>query len=225
MTAVDRSAQGRSAALRARWQSLAPRERSLVLAAATVVGASLLWWVLLAPALQTLRMAPARHAELDAQLEHMQALAAEARALQSDAGTRPTQAEAQRSLQTATASLGSASRSTFAGDRATVVLQGASAASLAPWLAQVRSNARSLPVEAHLTRSKLASDAAGAPGAAPSSTPPVISNAPVAGDIRGLPGTGAGATGASAFAAPVAPTQAPTEARWDGRIVLALPAR
>lgn len=169
-----------SQALQARWQSLAPRERSLVLAACCVVAAGLLWWLALAPALRTLKEAPARHAELDAQLERVQALAAEMQQLQADAKTRPTQAEAQRALQTATTSLGKAAQTNFAGDRATVRLQGLPATTLAPWLAQMRGNARSAPVEAHLKRSS--------PAAA-------------------------------------SPAAAPTEPKWDGSIVLSLPAR
>ncbi|MGP1691030.1 MAG: type II secretion system protein GspM [Giesbergeria sp.] len=167
-------------AWQAQWQSLAPRERSLVLSATLLVAAALMWWVALAPALRTLREAPARHAELDAQLERVQALAAEAQQLQADASTRPSQAEAQRALQTATTSLGSSVRTTMVGDRATVRLQGLPATTLAPWLAQVRGNARSVPVEAHLTRSTAAQPTSGA---------------------------------------------APTEPRWEGSIVLSLPAR
>ncbi|WP_234384368.1 type II secretion system protein GspM, partial [Paracidovorax avenae] len=72
----------RAEALRARWKTLAPREQSLVLAAGTVVAVALLWWVALAPALHTLREAPAQHAALDAQLQRMQALQSEALQLQ-----------------------------------------------------------------------------------------------------------------------------------------------
>ena len=72
-----------SAALRSRWQALAAREQTLVLAAAALVAVALLWWVAVAPALATLRTAPARHAELDAQLQRMQSLRAEAQQLQS----------------------------------------------------------------------------------------------------------------------------------------------
>jgi type II secretory pathway component PulM len=45
----------RTNALTARWAQLAPREKLLVGTAAAVVGVALLWWVGLAPALQTLR--------------------------------------------------------------------------------------------------------------------------------------------------------------------------
>ena len=47
-----------TAALRARWQALAPREQTLVLAAAGVVGLALLWWVALAPALAVWSLGP-----------------------------------------------------------------------------------------------------------------------------------------------------------------------
>ncbi|RYF63467.1 MAG: hypothetical protein EOO29_44085, partial [Comamonadaceae bacterium] len=44
-----------TAALRARWQSMAPREQSLVLAAGGLIAFALLWWLAVAPALATLR--------------------------------------------------------------------------------------------------------------------------------------------------------------------------
>lgn len=157
---------------RTRWDAMAPRERRLVLAAALLVAAALAWWLLLAPALRTLREAPARHAALDAQLERMQALAAEARLLQADASTRPSQAEAQRALQSAAAALGSGARVSLMGERATVGLQGVPAAAIPPWLAQVRGNARSVPVEAHLTRSSAKPQAQPAASAAPQKPTP-----------------------------------------------------
>jgi general secretion pathway protein M len=144
--------QSFTATLQGRWKALAPREQSLVLAAGTVVGLALLWWVALAPALQTLRTAPARRAALDAQLQHMQALQAEAQQLQAAPATRP--ADARRSLQTSLAQqLGTTAQIQFAGDRATITFKGASADALAPWLAQARSNAHAAPIEARLTRS------------------------------------------------------------------------
>lgn len=51
------------APLRQRWSALAQREQNLLLIAAhSVVLLALLWWVALAPALHSLRTAPARHA-------------------------------------------------------------------------------------------------------------------------------------------------------------------
>ncbi|WP_422843957.1 type II secretion system protein GspM [Acidovorax sp. M2(2025)] len=155
-----------SSALRARWQALAPREQTLVLAAASVVGLALLWWVALAPALGTLRAAPARHAELDAQLQHMQSLRAEAQQLQS--APRSARGDAAGALRSAlTQRLGNTAQLHLAGDRATVTLKGAPADALGQWLAQARSNARTVPVEARLTRSTAAAPTGAAANAAP----------------------------------------------------------
>ena len=172
-------------ALQDRWKALAPREQNLVLAAGTVVALALLWWVAVAPALGTLRAAPARHAALDAQLQRMQA---EAQQLQATPATSP--GDAVGALRTAlTQRLGNTAQLNVAGDRATVTLKGASADALAQWLAQARSTARATPLEARLTRS-----------AAPAAAVPT-GNAPVT-------------LGSTPVAMP----------RWDGTVVLALPA-
>lgn len=60
---------------------LRPRERRGVAAAAVVVGLAVLWWVLLAPALRTLRAAPSEIARLETQLAQMRQWATEAEAL------------------------------------------------------------------------------------------------------------------------------------------------
>lgn len=193
LTPRAQGAPASAQALRTRWRALAPRERRLVSLTALVVLTAVVWWVLLAPALRTLREAPARHAQLDAQIERMQALAAQARQWQTDASERPTQAQAQQAIQAAAQSLGSAARISFVGDRATLALQGLPATALGPWLAQVRSNSRGRAVEAHLTRSSAAGAASsGNTSATPTSMPP--------------------------------PTAAGDKARWDGQVVIALPA-
>ena len=119
----------------------------------------MLWWLLLAPALHTLREAPARHAALDAQLQRMHALQAEA--LQLKDAPRAQGGEALRTLRGAlTQQLGAAAQLSVAGDRATVTLKGASASVLAQWLAQARSNAHAAPLEARLAQSADAARAA-----------------------------------------------------------------
>ena len=155
-----------SPALRARWQALAPREQTLVLAAGGLVAFALLWWLAVAPALSTLRAAPARHAELASQLQRMQGLRAEAQQLQS--APRNTRGDSVGALRTAlTQRLGNTAQLNVVGDRATVTLKGAPADALAQWLAQARSNARAAPVEARLTRS------AAPAGSAPNAPAPV----------------------------------------------------
>lgn len=148
-------------ALQDRWQTLGARERALVRVAAIVLALALLWWLALAPALDTLRRAPARHAQLDAQLQHLRALQAEAQQLQAQARSEPgdTQAALRRSL---AQTLGGSAQLNLLGERATVTLQAAPAQALAQWLLQARSNAHATPVEARLTRSAAASAGAGA---------------------------------------------------------------
>jgi general secretion pathway protein M len=137
--------------LRAHWTALAPRERTLVLAAASLVAAALVWWVALAPAIATLRASASEHRALDAQLAQMQRLRAQAQAMQ--ALPRQDPQEAMRMLEAAIQQqLGTSARYTIAGDRVTVTLANAPAAALAQWLAQVRTNARAVPAEARLTR-------------------------------------------------------------------------
>ena len=141
----------RFGSLHARWAQLAPRERSMLLFATTVVLAALLWQLLLAPSLQTLRTATAQAQALDTQLQHMQSLQAQAKALQQQAPLGYD--DAVRALNLATKqTLDSSAQINVSGDRANVTLQATSADALAQWLAQVRLNARATPVEARLTR-------------------------------------------------------------------------
>lgn len=180
---------------RARWQALAPREQQLVQIAAVLVGAALLWWVALAPALATLRNAPAKHAALDAQLQSLQALQAEALQLQATASSAPPDGAA--ALRTAlTQRLGTAAQMQLLGDRVTITLQGAPADALAQWLAQARSNARAQTTEARLTRSTSATN-----------TAPAQQGGPL---VLG-----------SSAAAPQ--PLAADNTRWDGSLILALP--
>ena len=147
--------------LRGRWQALVPRERALVAAAASLLALALLWWVGVAPALKTLGQADTRQRNLDAQWQQMQALAAEAQALQARPKARYD--EALRALEASVKQgLGPGAQLTVSGERATVTLKGVPASSLGPWLPQVRANARALPTEARLVRSPATTPASGA---------------------------------------------------------------
>lgn len=138
-------------AVHARWAQLAPRERNLLGLALALIGLALLWQLLLAPALRTLRTAPAQTQALDTQLQRMQALQAQAKALQQQAPL--SYDEALRALNQATKqTLGATAQISVSAERATVTLQAASADALAQWLTQARLNARSTPLEARLNR-------------------------------------------------------------------------
>jgi len=138
--------------MRSHWAGLAAREQTLVLAAAALVGLALLWWLALAPALAQLRTSPARHAAVDAQLQRMQQLQAEALHLRD--APRPQGDEALRTLRGSLAQqLGAGAQLQVAGDRATITLKAVPTETLAQWLAQARSQARAVPVQARLVRS------------------------------------------------------------------------
>ena len=153
--------------LQARWDALAGRERVFLLLAATVVAAAALWWLALAPALATLRAADAQHRVLDAQLQQMRSLQAQATALQSQPKLGGD--DAQRTLDALLKQkLGASAQMSVAGDRASITLKGANADALAQWLTQARINARAVPSEVRLVRSAMSGSGSAAPGAAAS---------------------------------------------------------
>ena len=139
-----------SSILAARWQSLARRERQWLLSAALLVLAALVWWLAIAPALLTLRSAASQRLLLDAQLQQMQSLQAQAKALQAQPRIAPD--EARRLLDASVKSFGASAQLQIAGERATVSFKGASADALAQWLLQVRLNVRTVPSDARLLR-------------------------------------------------------------------------
>lgn len=137
--------------LAARWQSVSGRERQLVLVALALLLLALVWWVGVAPALATLRSAQTQRQLLDAQLQQMQSLQMQAKALQ--AQPRIAFDEARRLLEASVKPLGATAQLMLAGERATVTLKGASADAVAQWLMQVRLNVRAVPSDARLVRS------------------------------------------------------------------------
>ncbi len=133
------------------WRQLKISERRLILAAFWLIFAALLWWLSIAPALKTLKESPAQHRALDAQLQSMLSLSAEAKNLQSQ--PKLGLDEAQKALQSAvTQRFGSTAQLNLTGERASLTLKNASPQELALWLTQARVNARALPTEAKLTR-------------------------------------------------------------------------
>jgi general secretion pathway protein M len=160
-------------ALKAWWAALGMREKRLVSIAGLVVGLALLWLVALSPALRTTREAPAKHAQVDSQLQSMQAMAAEAqslrgqRALSYDESLRSLEASVKQTL-------GTGAVLSVSDGRANLNLKGVSADALAMWLSQARVNARVVPNEARLQRSTAQA------AAAPASASSAAANAPTA---------------------------------------------
>ncbi|MBV8037312.1 type II secretion system protein GspM [Roseateles sp.] len=147
IAAQFRQAQARTLA---QWQALGDRERLALGGVGALLGLLVAWSLLLAPALRTLRTAPAELEQLELQLQQMQAQAQEARALRAAPAVPPAQAQA--ALTASVEHLGPAARLNLAGDRAVITLNGITPETLQGWLAEVRSAARARPVEAQLTR-------------------------------------------------------------------------
>lgn len=149
--------------LRARWQALSPREQRSVSVLGALFGLVLFWSITIAPAVNTLRDSDLRRARLGEQQAHMLALQAQAKALQTR--TPLSRDEALRTLQSLTPN--TQMQLNVQGDRVTVQLKAVPASTLANWVAQARSQAQALPLEAHLTRNNTTATA-------PAITPPVV---------------------------------------------------
>lgn len=133
------------------WARLGLRERRMLALAGAVVLVALVWALGIAPALKTLKTAPAQHEILDLQLQSMRKLATQAKGLQN----RPavTRADALRVLESSLRQrLGAGAQLNVVGDRVTVVLKGAAPDMLAQWLAHARVTARAVATQSRLTR-------------------------------------------------------------------------
>jgi general secretion pathway protein M len=133
------------------WRQLKMSEKRLILIAFWLIVTALIWWLAIAPALKTIKEAPAQHRALDTQLQSMRALSAEAKNLQSQ--PKLGLDEAQKALQSAvTQRFGASAQLNLTGERASLTLKNANPQELALWLTQARVNARALPGEVKLNR-------------------------------------------------------------------------
>jgi general secretion pathway protein M len=117
--------------------------------AATVLGAALVWFITLAPALRNLKTVATQSASLAADVDRMQALQARAKALQAKPALAPQ--ESLHALQTAATKLGNAVSLQVVGEQATLTIKRFSALELGQWLAAQTGPGLS-PTEAHLKR-------------------------------------------------------------------------
>lgn len=132
-----------------RWQGLAPREQTLIGSATAVVAFALVWWLAIGPALSVLKNASTQRAALDAQLQQMQTLQTQAKALQGQ--PKLTVQDSARALEASVRQrLGSAAQLSVAGSQATLTLKNVPADALAQWLGQARTAAKAVPNQARL---------------------------------------------------------------------------
>ncbi len=121
-------------AVRERWTGLQARERMGLSTALVVLALFLVWSQLLAPAWRLWREAPAQHLRLDAQMQRMLDLRAQAEALKNQSIKAPEQWR--EGLTAATRSLG-ASELVWSGNTANVRLKECSPQALARWLSDL----------------------------------------------------------------------------------------
>jgi general secretion pathway protein M len=134
----------------AAWRARPPRDRLALTVMASVLGAFLIWILLVAPAVTTLRSAPAQLDALDAQLLQMRGMAAEVRDLRN--ATPVPAAQAGLAIKAAAERQGDKVRLSLQNERALLTLQNASPEQLRALLVEARSAARARPLEANLSR-------------------------------------------------------------------------
>ena len=137
--------------LQARWRAFDQREQTLIRTAIFLLSLALVWLLLVAPPMRTLRQADTEQRSLDLQWQKMQGLQAQARALQSQ--PKLSRDDALRALEASVKQrLGSSGLLSVVGDRASVTLRNTPAETLAKCLIEIRVNARAIPSEARLVR-------------------------------------------------------------------------
>ena len=132
------------------WQSRAPHERQLIIAAAVAVAILVVWLIAVRPALNTLRETPAELDRLDTQWQQMQLAALESTTLRSASPVPPQQAA--EALRAATERLGGKGKIALQGDRATLTFSSVPFEALRNWIGEARGAARARPIEAQLLK-------------------------------------------------------------------------
>lgn len=139
------------APLRARWDQISPREQRALRLALAVVLLAAVWAVALRPAWTALRSAQAQAPLVRAQYIEVLQGQAQAQALRAQA-TAPS-GDPRALVQASIATLGPTARLVTLGGQLECTFQDADAAALGQWLTQVRLQARTRPVEAHISQS------------------------------------------------------------------------
>lgn len=148
-----------------RWLDLSGRERAGLSLALGLLALALVWSVGVAPAWRQWQQGQARTQALQTQWQDLQALQTQVSTWKGLGRVRPD--DAARLLQASVTALGPSASLVVNGDMVTVQIKAASAAALSTWLAQARTQAQALPVQAQLSRTATTGTTGtlGAPGA------------------------------------------------------------
>ena len=133
------------------WAGLPDRDKALIRIASILVVGLLAWVVALAPALRTIRSFDAKHKAQELQLQRMLNLQTQAQSMQNL--PRVSQAAAVTALEASIdQAFGNRAEIILSGSNATVNVRGVSPEDLAKWLTNIRTNARTIAIQARLTR-------------------------------------------------------------------------
>lgn len=136
--------------LRLWWGQRSHKEKWAFKLAVALLAGVLVWAFALAPAVRTLRGYETSRLKLDADLQTMQVLQAQAQALQTM--PRLSQSTATQALrESVQKAFGKNADFSASGANATVTLRAVPADTLAQWLASARTEALSAPIQARLT--------------------------------------------------------------------------
>jgi general secretion pathway protein M len=134
------------------WSQRSERERGMLLTAAVLMAAALLWSVALGPALRTLATADKTRAALEGQLQAMLDMQTQAQSLQSQ--PRLANAAVTQMLMAAVEpTFGKNARLVIANNQATLTVNAVTAQALGQWLTLARVNAQSKPTVVQLGKS------------------------------------------------------------------------
>jgi len=136
---------------KSKWASLPDRDKALIRIASILVIGLLVWSVALAPALRTIRTFDAKHKAQELQLQRMLNLQTQAQSMQNL--PLVSQAAAVTAIEASIdQAFGNRAEVILSGNNATVNVRGVSPEDLAKWLTNIRTNARTIAIQARLTR-------------------------------------------------------------------------
>lgn len=136
-------------AIKSRYQALNDREKSFVHVAAVLLTLALVWWVMVSPALQILKKAPAQHLLLDQEIQAMQKMATEVKVIQSE--PKETISNFETSLKAVSENLLPSQTSMVqTNDNLTITIKQVSASNLARWLEALRTELHVKPNQVQL---------------------------------------------------------------------------
>lgn len=136
------------------WTALPSREKTLLRVAAVLITVLFLWLVALSPAIRTIRAFESTQRAQEAKLQQMLNLQSQAQSMQNL--PQVSQAAAVTALEVSIEqTFGNRAEIIFNGNNATVNVRGISAEDLAKWLNSIRTNARTVAVQARLTRTNI----------------------------------------------------------------------